>query len=55
MMSISPHFGQPTEPKLSPSAQNAGHIPCPAGNLMRASNLPYACENKPCVFSRADV
>ena len=45
-MSISPHFGHRTESILSPSIQNAGHIPCPAGSLMRASNLPYACEKK---------
>src|SRR2546430_1604436 len=52
--SISPLFGQPTEPMLSPSIQNAGHIPCPRGILMLASNRPYACVNRPLVSSRAE-
>src|SRR5580692_7721952 len=40
MMSISPHFGQPAGEMSSPSIQNAGHIPCPSGILMRDSNRP---------------
>src|SRR5579883_2980589 len=55
MMSISPHAGQLTLLMLSPSVQNAGHSPCPAGSMMRASNRPYACANNPCVLSRALV
>ena len=55
MMSISPLFGQPTLPMLSPSAQNAGQMPCPRGILMLASMCPYCWLNLPLVSSRAEV
>src|SRR6266850_6848980 len=53
--SISPHLGQPTLLISLPSIQNAGHIPCPEGILMRASNRPYACLKLPTVFMRAEL
>ena len=55
MMSISPHVGQPAVPMSSPSIQNAGQRPCPAGILIRASNRPYFCVNLSWVWRRADV
>lgn len=55
MTSISPELGQPTCPMSSPSIQKAGHMPCPFGIFIRASTWPYAAENLPEVFSRADV
>ena len=55
MMSISPLVGQPAEPMLLPSIQNAGQMPWPRGILMRASNRPYVCVKVAAVSSRADV